>query len=94
MTLTIDLSPAEEARLEAAARQKGLQPTAIIKELLTEHLPPATPAEDPMLALFARWDEEDAQMTPQEIAEENRSWEQFKDNVNAERDRTGARRVF
>lgn len=49
---------------------------------------------DPTLALFAQWDKEDAAMTPEEIAEENRTWEEFKANLNAERDRAGARRVF
>ena len=95
MTLTIDLSPTEEALLTDAARQKGLDPAALVKALVTEHLPaPATAPEDPTLALFAQWAQEDAQMTPEEIAEENRIWEQFQTNINAERDRAGARRVF
>lgn len=93
MTLTLELSPAEEARLGAAARQRNLAPGEVLHGLMDEHLPPADEA-DPMLALFAQWAEEDARMTPEEIAEENRTWEQFKANVNAERDRAGARRVF
>ncbi len=95
MTLTLDLSPTEEARLTAAAQQKGLAPAALVKALMTEHLPaPADPPEDPTLALFAQWAQEDARLTPEEIAEENRTWEQFQENINAERDRAGARRVF
>ncbi len=39
MTLTIDLSPTEQARLTAAARQTGLEPAALAKRLVTEHLP-------------------------------------------------------
>ncbi len=39
MTLTIDLSPAEQARLTDAARQTGLEPAALAKKLVTEHLP-------------------------------------------------------
>ncbi len=57
-------------------------------------LPPASEEEDPTLALFAEWGRQDAQMTPKEIAEENRQWEEFKANINVERDRAGARRVF
>ena len=50
----------------------------------------------PLRTFFTRsqWEKEDAEMTPEEIAEENRTWEEFKANINAERDRAGARRVF
>ena len=41
MTLTIDLTPAEQARLIAAAQQTGLEPTALAKRLVTDHLPTA-----------------------------------------------------
>lgn len=94
MTLTLDLTPTEQARLDAAARQQGLAPDAVLHGLMDAHLPPAEDEADPMLALFAAWAEEDAHMTPEEIAEENRTWEEFKANINAERDRAGARRVF
>ena len=39
MTLTIDLTPAEQARLAAAARQTGMEPAALAKQLVTDHLP-------------------------------------------------------
>lgn len=39
MTLTIDLSPIEQARLTAAARQSGLAPDVLAKRLVTDHLP-------------------------------------------------------
>ena len=39
MTLTLELTPAEEARLAAAAAQNGLAPAALAKQLVTEHLP-------------------------------------------------------
>jgi hypothetical protein len=96
MTLTIELTPELEAHLTAVARREGLAPAEVVKKLVTEHLPPAPHEEeqDPTLALFAQWAEEDRNMTPAEIAEENRTWEEFKANINAERDRAGARRVF
>ncbi len=99
MTLTLELTPTEEAQLKTAARQKGVDPAVFLKQLMTEHLPepaasPESLPEDPTLALFAQWAKEDAQMTPEELAEENRTWEEFKSNINDERDRAGARRVF
>lgn len=39
MTLTLELSPAEEARLAAAAAQNGLEPAALATQIVTEHLP-------------------------------------------------------
>ena len=39
MTLTLELTPAEEARLVAAARLNGTEPAALAKKLVTEHLP-------------------------------------------------------
>jgi len=92
MTLTLELSPTEEARLGAAARRQGLAPDQILHGLMDEYLPPAEET-DPMLALFAQWAEEDAQMTPEEIAEERRLWEQFEANVNETRGALGMRRL-
>ena len=94
MTLTIELTPTEEAQLTEAARQEGMAPALLAKQVLTQHLRPKRSTEDPMLALFAQWESEDSAMTTEEIAEENRTWVEFKANINAERDRTGARRVF
>ena len=96
MTLNIDLSPEQEARLRAVAQSEGLAPSEIVKKLLTERLRSVSEYEesDPTLALFAQWDKEDQNITPAEIAEENRTWEEFKANINAERDRAFARRVF
>ena len=96
MTLVIELSPEEEARLAAAAEREGLLPSELARKLVTQNLPPTPPggAEDPTLALFAQWEKEDANMTPEEIEQERRLWEEFKANINAERDRAGARRVF
>ena len=96
MTLTIELTPELEAHLNAVARREGLDPAEVVKKLVTEHLPlaPHKEEQDPTLALFSQWDDEDGNMTLAEIAEENRTWEEFKANINAERDRAGARRVF
>lgn len=96
MTLNIELTPRQEAHLTAVAQRERVAPTEILKRLLTEHLPPEPQEDKPdtMLALFAQWDNEDQRMTTAEIAEEIRTWEEFKININTERDRAGARKAF
>ena len=93
MTLTIDLSPAEEAKLKAAARQKGLEPVAIIKQLVAERLPEPRPEDDATLTLFAQWAEEAKAMTPEESEQEQRLWEQFEIGINESREASGMRRL-
>lgn len=39
MTFTIDLTPIEEARLVAGAKQRGIAPEEFLKRLVTDHLP-------------------------------------------------------
>ena len=39
MTLTIDLTPTEQERVLAAARQKRQDPSEFIKNLIKAHLP-------------------------------------------------------
>jgi hypothetical protein len=96
MTLTIDLTPTEEAQLTAAAHQAGMAPAELARKLVTEHLPAVTPdhPEDPTLALFARWDADDAHMTPEEVAEAQRDYAEFTRRMNAERARAGARILY
>ena len=100
--MQIELTPAEEARLSAAAKQNGLTPAEFIKRLALEHLPPiSTTAEDEIDAklsqwqeqdgktlmpdvatqeLFAQWAEEDAHMTPEEQAENDRIYAEIEQN--------------
>jgi len=48
MTLTIDLTPEQEARLQREAARYGLAPAIYAHRLLVESLPPAdNPAEGP-----------------------------------------------
>ena len=39
MTFTIDLTPTEEARLMAGAKQRGIAPEEFLTRLVTDHLP-------------------------------------------------------
>lgn len=96
MTVVIELNSEAEARLRTAAAKEGVAPEAMAAKLVTDHLPlgEGESEQDPMLALFDKWDQEDALMTDEERDEADRQWEEFKHNINAERDRAGARRVF
>jgi len=97
VSLTIDLAPAEEARLGEVARRLGVEPRDLARNLITDGLstcPDLPGTDDPLLALLARWVQEDAGMTQEELDAERSGWEEFKANLNLERDRAGARRVF
>src|SRR5262245_64571656 len=97
MTVTIEFNPDELARLAAAARQESLGLAELARKLVLEHLPPGADGgepEDPTLALFAQWDREDAQMTTEEMEEARREFEEFKEGINAERARAGARLIY
>jgi len=47
MTLSIELSAEEEARLTTAAQKEGLEPEALLRKLMLSHLPTG---ESPVLA--------------------------------------------
>ena len=49
--------------------------------------------EEPTLALFRQWEEEDAKMTPEEAAAEDELWERFQVNVNETRRALGMREL-
>lgn len=93
MTLTIELTSAEEARLVAAARQEGMPPAELARKLVTDHLQQTAKASDPTLALFAQWESEDAQMTPEEMDQERRLWEKFEVGINETRRALGMREL-
>ena len=116
MTITVNLTPIEEARLSTEAIQSGLEPEELVQKLLREHLvsSPTTSIEAARLKLrqwqketdtdtfpvvsahelFARWAEEDVDMTEEEIAADNRLWEEFQRGIDDERTKAGMRTVF
>jgi hypothetical protein len=93
MTLVIDLTPEEEARLHAAARSLGVDPVECARRVLSEHLPPAQPGVA-TLALFATWEAEDATDDPEELAARQREWDELKASMNASRAATGEGPLF
>ena len=94
MTLAIDLTPAEELRLHAAAQQEGIAPAELVRKLLTEHLPPVHDENAASIALLQSWLEEDATDDPDELRQAEAELEAFKRAINAERERAGARRIY
>lgn len=96
MEMKIYLTPEQETRLVKAAAAESIDPAEFVKRLVADRLMSHDQEveHDPMLALFAKWEREDATMTAAEIAEEKEQWETLKGHLNAERDRAGARRVF
>jgi ribosome-binding protein aMBF1 (putative translation factor) len=93
MTLKIELTATEEARLVAAAQQEGMQPAELARKLVTDHLPQPAKGNDPTLALFAQWESEDARMTPEEMDQEQRLWEKFELGINETRRALGMREL-
>jgi hypothetical protein len=93
MSITIELTPEEEARLRAAAASNGVSATECARQVLVTHLPPGE-LKDRTLELFAQWEAEDATEDPEEIARRNREWEEFKANMNATRAAAGARLLY
>ncbi|MDQ3814629.1 MAG: hypothetical protein M3347_11850 [Armatimonadota bacterium] len=58
MSLSINLTPVEEARLTAAAQQLGLAPAELARQLVAEHLPGIDPVET-VRAKLREWQEQD-----------------------------------
>ena len=60
MSLTIELTSTEEARLSSAAQRTGLSPADLVKKLLSEHLPADSLTEESELdAKLRGWQEQD-----------------------------------
>ena len=95
MTLTIELTPEQEARLADAARKEGLEPTVLAQKFVADRLPtlPQIPEQDPTLALFEQWRREDAQMTPEESEQERQLWEAVEQGINEARAEQGMRQL-
>ncbi len=92
MTLTLNLPPEVEGALAQEAQRQGRTLEQIALEDLrrlyaSEAISPPTAviATNPMLALFAEWDAEDATDDPQVIARRNQEWEETKASLAANR---------
>jgi hypothetical protein len=92
MSLVIDLAPEVEASLRQEASRHGLATPDYVRRLIEEALPAAPKPGAATLALLAAWDAEDATDDPEEIAERNREFEEFKAHINA--DHTSDRVIY
>lgn len=99
MSLTIDIEPELQERLSREARRLGMQEADFAKRLIAQHLAdlhdeqPTRP-DTATLALFAKWDEEDATSDPAELQRRREDWEQLKQALNRNRETVGARKLF
>jgi hypothetical protein len=93
VTLTIDLTPEEEARLLAAARQAGTDVVECARQLLVERLPPI-PLGQATRDLLRAWREEDATEDPEQIRRAEEELAEFKQALNETRAAAGARLLF
>jgi len=101
MSITLELTKQEEARLSAAARNKGVAPAEFARQIVTDHLP-SLPVDEPVfddqnaaaIALLRSWIEEGATDDPEEIRKAEEELEELKRNLNANRAASGERLVF
>jgi hypothetical protein len=82
----MELTPHAERRLRlnAWAQRKSVQ--EYLQSLISALPAPPEPSEyEATIALFQEWAEEDAKMTPEEIAEEDAAWEEIEASIRANR---------
>jgi hypothetical protein len=93
MTLTITLTPDEEARLRAAAQTARIDAAECARRLLVERLS-SMPSGQATRNLLALWREEDATDDPEAIREAEEELAEFKQAMNEARAAAGARLLF
>jgi hypothetical protein len=81
MSLTLELTPQEELRIEQA-RRNGFDIDALLRAVIAG-LPPvqADTSTNGTADLIARWRAEAEAMTPDQIAEEREGWDEVMDNI-------------
>lgn len=93
MTVTLDLRPEVEAEVTRRAQARETTLPTSIETLVAEALkrqppPPPLSAEEQRaknqaaLEMFRQWDEEDETDDPEEIAQRQAEWEEFKKGMN------------
>jgi hypothetical protein len=108
MTLNIDFTPQETDWINAQAKQQGVPPTEIIRQLVDERIlgmkgtHTGTTETKPVLsaksaAAIAYLDARIAEgqnATPEEVRQATEEFEELKRNLNANRAATGERLIF
>lgn len=93
MTLIIDLTPEEEARLQAAARLQGVDPVECVRRILKQSLPEPPPGATTR-ALFEQWATEDATEDSEEIRARDIDWKETQRSMNEARVAVGEEPLF
>lgn len=104
MSITIELKPDIEARLCQESRTRGVDPEEIVRQLVESAFPPELTDEQRRLAqivknqkareLLRKWREEDASGDPDEIVRAEAEFEEFKRNMNLNRELSGERPIY
>ena len=91
MPLTIELTQEQEARLAEAARKEGAEPTTLVSQWISEHLPPAkTPAapdaeNQAVIDLLCSWQAEDATEDEEELTRRDNETKELLHNLETNR---------
>jgi hypothetical protein len=94
MTLTIELDPQLERRLQVEAAKSGVEPKEFVRQVLDNALPLPTGSQAASLQeLFNNWAADDATDDPEEIARREQECEEFKRNLNESRRVAGESRT-
>jgi len=100
MTITIDFGPQVEAQLLAIAKQNGIAPAEVVKKLVTGDLPSIqlesgiSQRNMAAIALLQSWRHQDATDDPELIRQAEQELNEFKCNINANREISGERPVY
>lgn len=70
MSIVVNLSPSEEARLSDAALRSGLEPEEVVRKLLSEHLPGLGPNDELDNVLSDRQKKDNIKLMPSHTAAE------------------------
>lgn len=92
MTLTIDLTPEEEARLQVLAQREGIDLARYARQRLGLAMPSAE--NQAVIDLLHRWRDEDAHMTQQEAEAAENEWNELRSNMNERRVLSGEEPLF
>lgn len=99
MTVTIHLTPQEEAWLNAQTQRQGITPAEVIQKLMDQQMPmeetPMPRAKSSEAIAFLRQKlQEDATTDPEEIRKAEEEFAEIKRNLNANRDATESRGIL
>jgi len=94
MTLTINIDPELESRLQEQAHRQGVDAPEYARLLIQQGLerPRAAPPNRATLELLAQWDREDQTSDPAEIARREEELQEIKRSLNE--NRTSGRKPF